>query len=276
MIKSKKIECVNPKNLDKKDYSRIHEITQDLWAESFWEFAQCKCCWLVISKNNYFWHLSENIKKNTIKKIMSTLSLNESDIRCTKCWWNTDILFWEEYLDHIIEKYKGKKSILVLLKDDNWEIVWFNEWYTASLDYIYNEELKPRYNKFWLQWIENEIKSKLWFIPKDLFIVSWVWILNEHKSWFNLFWLMNEFTKKVKSCVWDVYWIAENDCEHVMEKITAIYWIKLDFDRKKITNTNETYNSQLYIIPNVWESYNKLFGWTIKDFIRIKRSNGNN
>ena len=53
---------------------------------------------------------------------------------------------------------------------------------------------------------------------------------------------MNEFTKKVKSCVWDVYWIAENDCEHVMEKITAIYWIKLDFDRKK---------QVWHILPNV-------------------------
>lgn len=266
-----KTTIVNPKNLGKKEFERLNEVTQDLWWESFWEFAQCNCCNHMISKSEYFKNKTWNIRETTIKKLMHTLSLTEKDIRCTKCNWSTTIIFWEEYSHHQFEKYMKKKCALVIANNENWEIVWFSEWYLWTLKYIYEEELKVRYQNFWMKWLEREIESKIGFVPNDFLIISWVWILPEYKSWYNLFNLMKSLNSQLKNILDWNFWLAENDCKHIMEKITRLYWIKLEFDRSKITNINESYNSQLYVIPDIWNAFSQLFSWSIKDFIKIKQ-----
>ncbi len=40
------VEAVNPRDLGQKDFERIHEVSQDMWAskEGLGEFVQCDEC----------------------------------------------------------------------------------------------------------------------------------------------------------------------------------------------------------------------------------------
>jgi hypothetical protein len=64
-----------------------------MWAreDGIWEYVKCSSCGKIHSKEEVFWHLSNDIKLLTVWKIEEILWINQ--INCFDCWEKT-IYIW--------------------------------------------------------------------------------------------------------------------------------------------------------------------------------------
>ena len=69
------IEPMNPKNLSEQDFQEINDVSREMWAntKSLGEFVQCKSCHTMSSKEDIFGKFPDEVKNNTISRIMNLL-----------------------------------------------------------------------------------------------------------------------------------------------------------------------------------------------------------
>lgn len=81
---------------------------------------------------------------------------------------------------------------------------------------------------------------------------------------------MKDFALNYLNQLENEYAILEVDEWKVMEKVAILFWWKkIDFDRNLITNTKDWYKSTIYIVPQFWKRFKKIFSWDWKNFIRL-------
>lgn len=256
-----KIKEIN--NERKNDFfiNRMQQISQKVWWESCWDYIYCPNCWKIHSISDY---INEN------RDLFSSKINDIIKIKCLNCNSFGEEIYWKKYKETLKYKYSLDWNIYISCAyDDKWEIIWYNEWYYDTIENIYNNEFKLHYDKVWINWFKKEIINTIWFLPEKIFIISWVCLIEEHRNMYNIFKLMKNFANQIKTKLWNVYWIAELDYWHPIYKVTKkAWWITLNFNKSWL-NQHQKYNSRVMIIPNIWKSYWKLFGWTLKDLIKI-------
>lgn len=266
------IQTIKNKNtLDIKNIKNLNYVLQDIWAEAFWEFAQCDNCWYIMDKEEFFEKKVSMLKQEIIHDILKLIWIEEKSLKCTKCNWHAHAFFWKNYFNKI--KYKQNKTLqynLSLLRDENSNIVWFCEWYKDTYENIYFDEFDIRYKNYWIIWFKNKIIQTIWYLPNEVYLFSWIWILKSHKNFFNFYELMKDFALNYLNQLENEYAILEVDEWKVMEKVAILFWWKkIDFDRNLITNTKDWYKSTIYIVPQFWKRFKKIFSWDWKNFIRL-------
>ena len=64
-----------------KVYKSIHNLERETWSFFMWEYAKCTDCWNIMSKNDIYWHLWDEISRQTIQKLEE--KFQKSHIKCT-------------------------------------------------------------------------------------------------------------------------------------------------------------------------------------------------
>lgn len=272
------VRVVNPKELSSADFERLNEVSQDMWAQSIWELVQCKSCQKMMSKQDIFWHLEKEIYDETVKKILQILEISE--ISCIECSGKTRFIYPDEHVENIKERLlQSEESFLVVCENSTWEIVWYEEWYIDTFDTIFRRELAYHYEKIWKEDIKTKIQDILWYCPEEMFILSSIGFLNQYVNFITLFEIFKHFAINIPDSYLYTLWITEVDKRNSLDMVTNVMWgISLWFQeeeryKKQIINIGNGYQSNLKIIPNLWENYKKYLSKGAKYFLKIAKNN---
>lgn len=273
------IESVNPRTLSQKDLAKIAEIEQDMWAREniLWEYVKCKYCNKIFSKEDIFWHLSNDIKTQTVKSIEKIFW--ETLMRCNDCWSSIESLFdREKYIFNIKERYNNSKSFLTLLRNENWDIVWFEDWYLDSFETIYEREFSYYYDKIGINTIKNLIEESLKYkLPDRLFMCSSVWSEEKYANFFNIYKIMQNFFNNLNNKIAkDTLWIYEAVLGSLPHSIYNVAWAKNLWIPNNpiysmIENISNKSNSDIFIHENLAFSFNQTLSIHAKDFIKLNK-----
>ncbi len=270
------IESINPRNISETDLEKIVEIEQDMWAREsiIWEYVKCECCNKIYSKDDIFWHLSKDIKIQTVKKIEKIYW--EKHIKCNNCWNPAESLFdRDKYITNIKDRYNNSESFLTLLRDEYWDIVWFEDWYLDSFETIYEREFSYYYDKIWINTIKNLIEESLQYkLPDKLFMCSSVWSEEKYANFFNIYKIMQNFFNNLNTQIEpDTLWIYEAVLGSLPHSIYSIAWAKnLWIPNNPIysmlENISNKSSSDIFIHKNVAFSFDKSLNISAKEFIK--------
>lgn len=268
------IRSVNPKDLTEKQFIELNEVTQDMWAHWIWELVQCKCCNKMMSKQDIFWHLEKEIYENTVANIMKILEIKE--IPCIECWSETKFIYWEEHVENIKERLlNSQQSFLAICEDENWEIVWYEDWYIDNMENIFNRELAYHYSEIWLPEIRQRVSNILWKPTDKMLVFSSLGFKHKYINFFNLYELLKIFSRSIPDELIKEPWILEVDNKNIMSRICRSVWdIPLWINdnlnlKSKIKNTWKEYESILTILPNAAEWFRNFTNNSPRDFVKL-------
>lgn len=271
------IKNVNPYDLSERDFTRLNEITQDMWAEWIWEFVQCKCCWKMMGKKDIFWHLSKDVYDRTVKQIMAILKVKE--IGCIYCKWETDLVYGDDNTQNIKARLlDSEHSTLIVCENSSWEIVWYMDWYVDDLDTIFARELKYHYEYVWIDEIKNRVNKILRWTPQKLISFSSLWLISWYWNFFNIFEIYKKFSQSLPLDFINVPWITEldrnNNLYFIYKNMLSIsLWLSDNNETKtKIANTWENYASDIVVFEKPLENFTKSFNVWIRDFLKMSKS----
>ncbi len=277
---NKIIESINPKNITKSDLEKIVEIEQDMWWREDWigEYLKCEACDKIYSKEDIFGHLSKEIKIKTIKKIEEIIN---PDLICFDCNCKLESIYdRSEYIKDVYDRYQFRDSVISVIRDNAWEIIWFFDWYKSNLwDIFFNEFIKY-YGDIWIDNILNILKNDFWInIYKKIFVSSALWMEDEHKNFINLYNLMKHFYENVFEKHWLIDWIYESKLwtnTHAIYELTGAtrIWITNNHNNlSKLKNINESFTSDIFFHKNVALSSISKMSISAKEFIKLNSNN---
>ena len=210
-------EAVDTKTISIEKIKRIFDLEQDMWARGFWEYLKCLDCEKVFwkldyyGKDNVYWFARE-IQLSTVSEIEKIFWWKLPTCLC--CWWETEHIFWEEYLEDIISRYSMQESFLVEAMAGN-KIVWFVDWYIETLEIIFRRELSFHFENNVLDEICNQFKISP---HTQLLIMTSLWTDERNKKLSTVFDLMLNFFSSFDSRHDDLPVI----CETIMK--SSIFW----------------------------------------------------
>lgn len=272
------IENIDTKSISEYDLKTISQVEQDMWAREdwLWEYVQCKCCQKIHSKTDIFWHLSTEIRTENVNRILEILSWDS--ITCNDCWWDTEFLYWPEYIGKIRERYLQSDSYLTVNRDEDWKIIWFMDWYIDNFDIIYEREFSSYYSNIWKimlkQLIENKIQMDL---PDNLLTWTSIGMEEKHKSFFVLFELIRNFFNSIDDSKNNTLWIAESviwtNANQIYKSMWAIqvWLLNNDWITIKSNNKNSSFKSDIFVQPDATLQYKRDFNLPVKQFLRQNR-----
>jgi len=266
------IEKVDTKNISNSTLFEMAKVQKDMWAYWLWEYIRCNCCNEIHSKNDIFWHLSSEIKTQSVTKL-EEIFLWDS-IKCIECnSSNTEFIYdIDNNVQTFLERYK-RQSYLIILSNSIWDLVWFCDWYSSSLEDIYVNDLELHYPDIDLSIIEEKILSN--FLSTNLQSIlyfSSLWTYQNYSNIWNIFSLFKNFLLSIN--LWDEsLWFTELDKNNPLYKIYKILWsISLELDEKFIKNTNTNYKSDLCIFSrDTINFFNNDKDLSLRDFISNNR-----
>lgn len=270
------IESVNPNSLTIKEIYEIAEVEKDMWAHWIWEYVRCNNCWEIHSKNDVYWHLESDIKKESVTKLEEILWYDS--INCNKCDSNnTDFIY--NVSDNAIEIQKrlleSKVSFLSILKNvEGGNIIWFMDWYIDDLFSIYSREFSWHYKDIWYEkiknWLSNTIKES-WLT--DLFVISSLWTVEKNKWFKNILDLIRNLFFSISKEYEKYLTIAEFDTWSNIHSFFHAVWFEkanIDFNSNvSVANSSEDYESGIYYHRNLLEVYKNNFSYEPKDFVKL-------
>lgn len=249
------IESVRPQDLAHKDFVRISEVSQDMWASEagLGELAQCTHCGKMHSKEDIFEGLPRDFFQKTVAEIMREIDMKE--ILCHSCGHETRMIYGPENVEMVKERVlQSVDSFLVLCTDTQNKIVGFEEGYIDSLQKIFDRDLHYHYSKIGFAEVSRRVDQMLGYTPENMLILSSIGLLQEHRNFNNLFEILNQFSRAIPEKYMDIPGITELDKDSVIHRMSEgmSTGISLGFNdsafwKDKITNIGKKYNSDLMV-----------------------------
>lgn len=209
---------------------------------------------------------------------MSILDIKE--IPCIECWNETKFIYGEEHVENIKDRLlNSQQAFLSVCENENWKIVWYEEWYIDKFENIFNRELAYHYSDIWLVEIKKRVSNILWETPENMLVLSSIWFIHKYANFYNLYEIMKNFSLSIPDKLINEHWITELDKRNALNKIwesmwSISLWIYDDENlRNKITNTWNWYQSNLTIVPSVWKTYRKFTSDWARGFLKMVNNN---
>lgn len=269
---------MNPKNLSEQDFQEINDVSREMWAnpKSLGEFVQCKSCHTMSSKEDVFGKFPDEIKNNTISRIMNLLGWWEHDVLCPKCGWGTEMIYGSINIRKIQRRLlESTQAFLVLCRNTEGEIVGYEEAYVDSLDAIFEGEFAYHYRDVWVREIARRVHERIGHSPRELLVLSSIGFIPEYQSASTLFRLLAQFARILpEDRMDDLPGITEIDRNNGMHKISSrcgavSLWISDDpIERWKVKNTGPNYKSDLIVYKDPIRQYKTQFDSWGRGFLR--------
>jgi hypothetical protein len=205
-----------------------------MWARGIGEYVSCKSCEKIFSKDEVYgeWAeipLSNNLQLETVLHIEKILWWLPN---CKCCGWPTKHVYEaDEYIADIYRRYNMDQSYLSLAMDDSWEIIWFMDWYIATLEEIFENELKFHFSPNVLDVLYEKYKKHR---NDRMLTVSSVWTDDKNKSLLTVFELLKNFFENFDDSQDDTSWVVESIIWSSTYCIFNIMWAsRLDTHEQK-------------------------------------------
>lgn len=274
------IESIDPKTISENDLEKIAEIEQDMWAREDWigEYIKCTCCNKIHSKEDVYLHITNDLKIQTVAKIEEALQIIK--IPCISCHSKTEYIYdRNEYIEEIRDRYSNSvESFLTVLRDKNWEIRGFEDWYIDRFDRIYKNEFSLYYNNIWTTLIKKKVEEIIKMdLPNDILMCSSVWMEQKYANFYNLYNIMKHFFWNIYNKKWkDLLWLYEAVVWWVPYSIYHIAWVERLWIPEsdlysKVENISSNYKSDIFVHSNVAWSFSNALKPEVKEFIRSNR-----
>ncbi len=275
MINNTIIESVDLNNISNNELLQVAEVEKDMWAYGIWEYVKCNNCSKIYSKNDIFWYLADDIKKESVTRLEEILAFDS--IKCSICSSDTSFIYDVETNKQEIKKrlFQSKASFLTVLRDTkNNDIHGFMDWYISDFETIYEREFKPHYKQVWINKIKEAFEYELGSnIPKELFTISSIWTDEKYKSLSNFLNLIRSFVINIPENYNTNLWLVEFDTWSNIHSIYHVIWFKkitLDsLSKSLIADSSDNYNSDLYFLPNMIKESREKYSQPIREFIKL-------
>ncbi len=275
------VEAVPTNWLLESDIRQIAEVEKDMWAYWIGEYVKCNCCQEIHSKNDIFWNLSSDIRKKTVIELENIYLWD--NISCKKCEsQNTDFIYGvdDNILDIRRRYYDSIDSCLSLAVNENsGTIVWFMDWYIDKLRTVYDRELDPYYNDDIYEILEKYIlKVNWWKIPQKVLSFSSMWLLEEYKSFYQVFELIKKFFEWIDDKHNNVFWLTEVVNWSNLHWFHHCMWIqKLGINNypwmdQLMANRSDEKENELFYQKEVVSVYKERYNLTVRQFIKKYRN----
>lgn len=270
------VRSIDSRDLTESQFVRLNHVSQDMWAHWIWELVQCKCCWKMMSKQDAFWHLSKEIYDEAVFDIMRLLEINS--VPCKVCRWETEFVYWEWHIENIKERLLQRPSHIVIAEDEVWKIVWYMDWYTDSLDWVFSREYYSHYKDIWVEEIASRVKRILWYLPEEMLVFSWIWFIEKHSNFFNLFILMKTFFETITTTIpANTPAISELDRNNNLYRLFNIIWFLALWIAdnpelsSKVANKDSTYDSEMVIHQHPIQTIKRDFCIWVRDLLKLEK-----
>ncbi len=273
------IESVSPSSLSENDFSKIHEITQDMWARWLWEFLECDNCSYIASKDDIFgsWKYgitSEGYKK-TIAFILSHMDDNDQKkiYSCPHCNSAMSPIYWNNYKDEIKSRLLDTESYLTVCRV-RWEIVWYMDFFVASPEEAYERDWKRHYEGVGFSEIDKRISLNLGYTPKKIICFTAMGLLEEYSNFFTIYTLLNTNFQSAPKSIYKIPWATELNKDSWLYNIYRLMWsnsLHLTDDinwLQKLKHIKGTYKSDIVTFPSPVETFMDNFSMSIRQFLR--------
>ena len=274
-----KIESVNPHSLSESDFSKIHEITQDMWARWLWEFLECSNCSYIASKDDIFgswkYGITAEWYKKTIAFILSHMDDNhrKNIYSCPNCNCTMSPIYGNNYKDEIKSRLLDTESYLTICRV-RWEIVWYMDFFVASPEEAYERDWKRHYEGLGFSEIDKRISINLGYMPKKIICFTAMWLLEEYSNFFTIYTLLNTNFQSAPRSIYKIPWATELNKNSWLYSIYRLMWsqsLHLTDDRdwlEKLKHIKGTYNSDIVTFPSPVETFMDNFSMSIRQFLR--------
>lgn len=278
------IECVNPKHLSDDDIDQLWKLEQDMWAHWLKEYVKCLDCWNIDWKYDIYPEQIYGLElvKKTVFDIESLLW---GEICCSKCWWETEHVFSQDYRWDISSRYEFPVSFICIFRDTLWKIQWFMDWYVTDFDTIYEREFDHYYSNIWREDVKRRVEGTLWKnIPDELLCIPALWVSGEFANMFVIYSLMRMFFQAVLLYDPKITWIYESVLGTNTHWFYHVCWGKRIFatEWNSVENTHEWLESDIFIhndlpiqsVSVFWNSlrmFLKNNKWVIKEIVELHK-----
>jgi hypothetical protein len=270
------IRSINAKDISEEMMLELCEVVEDMWAWAWIkEFVKCNDCNKILSKSDIFHNIPESIYKKTVQKIMNITW--QKNIICPCCSGSTTFMYRpKDYIDIMRDKYRNSiDAFLTIVRNTEWEIVWFSEWYVDTIDNLFSRrDLWDHYDKSWLPNIKKSIEEIIWYNPPFVFLISAIGLLESYVNPYTLINMLHTFTKDIPDKYNFTPWIMELEKWHILYVVSETLgaqksWIS--YQRNWDASTN-AYASDLLIFQNPIWAWKERFWWWMLRFLRNKKN----
>ncbi len=271
------VKSVNPHEISSRDLDKIFEIEQDMWARWIWEYVHCGTCDSIFSKLDIYgvegsFPLTQEIRTLTVMEIEGILGIKTPSCPC--CLWETTHIYDKlEYLPAMIKRYEKEESFLSLAYDSNSKIIGFMDWYIATLEEIFEEELSFHYSENLL----DELKRQYSIHRKQKMITfSSIWTDDKNKSLVVTFALIENLFHNLDPKYDQITWIFESIIASSTYCIFKLMWAK-GAEVNNIPNLlipwsqNDEYLTDVLIHKDVIPKYRNNFQLRTRDVLLYSR-----
>jgi len=173
------------------------------------------------------------------------------------------------------KRYKRKESFLTLAQNDEgtWWVVWFMDWYIASLEEIFDEELSFHFSRDLLYELMKEYSLHK---SQKLLTVSSIWTDDKNKSLLTIFKLLKTFFNGFDNSYDNLSGIVESIIWSSTYCIFNIMWSR-KFAIEDKTNLllpgvrNQDFQTDILFQENVIARYKHAFNIRLRDVALYSR-----
>ncbi|MDD3646439.1 MAG: hypothetical protein PHH06_03450 [Candidatus Gracilibacteria bacterium] len=274
------IESLDPQNISETDFCSICSLEQDIWArkEGLGEYVKCINCGFIHSKQDIFGHIENSIYLQTVSTIEQLLSLDS--IKCVKCGSDTKHIYGDlKHREKIRQRYKLSESFISALRNEKGELIGFMDAYIDDISVIFERELSYHYGDIGLDIIINLIEKQTQEqLPDKLFSFSALGTEEKYMNMFYIYWLLSTFFTSIPKEKGHILGITELNSGQNLNAIYYALGVKcLGISRdnnlsEKRLNLGNSYNSDIFVQPNLIKTYTESFKLPIRQFIKKYRS----
>jgi len=262
------VRNIDVKKISNNDLSNISKIEKDMWAFWLWEYVKCNCCNKIHSKNDIFWHLSSEIRRESVTKL-EEIYLWDS-IKCKICnSTNTEFIYdIDANIKSIIDRYK-EQAFLVVSYNDLWDIIWFCDWYISDFASIFSKDISSHYWKYNILDIESKIKDTLNLeVLNKLLYFSSLWMYEKYVNYIFIYELLRGFFRSIE--VEDsLIWITELDKNNSLYKIYQMMWsISIWIEKSLVSNVGINYDSDICVFPDPINDFKTKYDLNFRELVR--------
>ena len=188
--------AIAPEKLEERGLQGIHEVMQDMWASEagLGELAKCGACGKMVSKEEAFRNLPEEIAEKTVAEVFRIL--DDDRVECPDCGSGTDLVYGHANAGKIRDRLqRSQEAYVVVAKNAEGEIVGFEEAYVDGFDRIFDLDLTDHYGEVGRETVRDRIAEVLGRDPERLVLLSSLGLLKPYRNFRNLFSILEKFSQ---------------------------------------------------------------------------------
>lgn len=277
VLSSYTYESINTNNVSAATLEKIFEIEQDMWSRGIWEYVKCNDCGKNFSKSEIYndTYIKRGISKSLLTQTVMQIEEYLGELPVSPCCkTDTEHIYNRvEYMWEIEKRYSSDESFLTIARNREEEIVWFIDWYIATLEEIFTNEFRFHFSHDLLELICQQYEV---YRETKMLTVSSIGTDDQNKSLLVTLSLLKYFFENLDEKYDDISGIVESIiwsstyCIFSLMRAKKL-WLQRKTEYFRDGKINENFKTDILFQPSVVWQYKRKFNIGIRDIVRYSR-----